>query len=66
MKAFKNIFCVLIFCMIFEEMQQLFRMKNKTRHERRKLYAPKFQEMQNLFMQTVFLLASNGFQAKLT
>ena len=52
--------------MIFEEMQQLFRMKNKTRHERRKLYAPKFQEMQNLFMQTVFLLASNGFQAKLT
>ena len=51
MKGFKNIFCALIFCTAFEEIQQLFRMKNKTRSERRKLHAPKFQEMQKLFLE---------------
>ena len=35
MKGFKNIFCALIFCTAFEEIQQLFRMNNKTRSERR-------------------------------
>lgn len=35
MKGFKNIFCALIFCTTFEEIRQLFRMKNKTRAERR-------------------------------
>jgi hypothetical protein len=33
------------------EIQQLFRMKNKTRSERRQLLAPKFQEMNKLFME---------------
>ena len=51
MKSFKNIFCALVFCTAFEEIQQLFRMKNKTRSERRQLLAPKFQEMQKLFME---------------
>ena len=51
MKGLKNIFCALIFCTVFEEIQQLFRMKNKTRTERRQLLAPKFQEMKKLFME---------------
>ena len=51
MKSFKNIFCALVFCTAFEEIQQLFRMKNKTRSERRQLLAPKFQEMNKLFME---------------
>jgi hypothetical protein len=50
MKGFKNIFCALIFCTAFEEIRQLFRMKNKTRSERRQLLAPKFQKMKTLFM----------------
>jgi transposase-like protein len=51
MKGFKNIFCALIFCTAFEEIRQLFRMKNKTRSERRKMLAPRFQEMKKLFME---------------
>jgi hypothetical protein len=50
MKGFKSIFCALIFCTAFEEIRQLFRMKNKTRSERQQLLAPKFQEMNKLFM----------------
>ncbi len=45
MKGFKNIFCALIFCTAFEEIRQLFRMKNKTRSERRGMFLPKFQAM---------------------
>ena len=37
--------------MAFEEVQQLFRMKNKTRSECRQMLAPRFQEMQKLFME---------------
>ncbi len=51
MKGFKNIFCALIFCTAFEEIRQLFRMKNKTRSERRGMFSPKFQEM-NLLLTT--------------
>jgi len=37
MKGFKSFFCALIFCTVFEEMRQFFRMHNKTRGERRKI-----------------------------
>ena len=45
MKGFKNIFNALVFCTAFEEIRQLFRMKNKTRSERRRTLASKFQEL---------------------
>ena len=44
MKGFKNIFCALTFCTAFEEIRQFFRMKNKTRAEKRGLFAPKLKE----------------------
>ena len=40
-------FFPLIFCMAFEEVQQLFRMKNKTRSECGQMLTLRFQEMQN-------------------
>ena len=45
MKGFKNIFNALVFCTAFEEIRQFFRMKNKTRSERRRILASKFQEL---------------------
>lgn len=45
MKGFKNIFCLSIFCPAFEEIRQLFRMKNKTRSKSRGIFLSKFQEM---------------------
>lgn len=48
MKGFKNIFCALRFCTVFDEVRQLFKMKDKTRAERRSLFLPKFQEFNNL------------------
>jgi hypothetical protein len=48
MKGFKNIFCALKFCMIYEEIRKLFRMKNKSRSERRGLIASKIQSFNNL------------------
>ncbi len=51
MKGFKNIFSALIFCTAFEEVRQLFRMKNKTRSERREIIMPKIHELKSLFMQ---------------
>ena len=50
MKGFKNIFCALKFCTVYEEVRQFFRMKNKTRAERRCLLAPRIQGFQNLLM----------------
>lgn len=44
MKGFNNIFCTLIFCTVFEEIRQLFRMKNKTRAERRREIPLKIQQ----------------------
>ena len=35
MKGFKNIFCALKFCTIYEEIREFFRMRNKSRGERR-------------------------------
>ena len=49
MKGFKNIFCALIFCTAFEEIQQSFRMKNKTRAERRSMITTKISGFNDLF-----------------
>jgi len=45
MKGFKNIFNAQIFCTAFEEIRQFFRMRNKTRSKKRRLFAPRFKEM---------------------
>jgi putative transposase len=50
MKGFKNIFCALIFCTVFEEIRQFFRMKGKTRAERRRVIPFKICEFDNLMM----------------
>jgi putative transposase len=50
MKGFKNIFSALIFCTAFEEIRQLFRMKNKTRAERRGIFVFKIQQFNALFI----------------
>ena len=48
MKSFKNIFNAQIFCTAYEEIRQFFRMKNKTRGDKRRLFASKFQEFNKL------------------
>lgn len=50
MKGFKNIFCALRFCTVFDEVRPLFKMKDKTRAERRSLFAHKFQEFSDIAM----------------
>ena len=50
MKGFKNPFSTLIFCTVFEEIKQFFRMKNKSRAQCRKLIMPRFQELHNLLL----------------
>ncbi|OGT06051.1 MAG: hypothetical protein A2X78_04550 [Gammaproteobacteria bacterium GWE2_37_16] len=50
MKGFKSFFCALIFCTAFEEIRQSFRMKNKTRAERRRLIASKISNFNELFV----------------
>jgi transposase-like protein len=52
MKGFKNIFCALKFCTAFEEIRQFFRMKNKTRAERRGMIAPKITGFNELLTTT--------------
>lgn len=49
MKGFKNFFSALIFCTAFEEIRQLFKMKNKTRAQQRRLISSKFQDFNQLF-----------------
>jgi hypothetical protein len=34
---------------VFEEIRQFFRMKNKTRYEKRGLFTPEFQELNAIF-----------------
>jgi putative transposase len=53
MKGFKNIFCALTFCTAFEEIRQLFRMKNKTRAERRSIISSNFSSFNELFVAAV-------------
>ena len=48
MKGFKNIFNAAVFCTAFEEIRQFFRMKNKTRAEKRGLFASRFQAFNQL------------------
>lgn len=48
MKGFKNPFCALCFCTVFEEIKQFFRMKNKTRAEKRRLFASRFRAFHQL------------------
>ena len=48
MKGFKDIFCALNFCTVFEEVRQYFRMKNKTRAERRRLISSKVYNFRKL------------------
>jgi len=52
MKGFKNPFSALTLCTVFEEIRQHFKMKNKTRAERRSLLSSKFQEF-NQIVQTI-------------
>lgn len=48
MKGFKNIFLCTIVCTVFEEVQQFFRMKNKTRSERRTILVSKINDYQKI------------------
>jgi len=48
MKGFKDSWCAMIFCTAFEEIRQFFRMKGKSRSERRKLLTPKIQKFNQL------------------
>jgi putative transposase len=50
MKGFCGILSALIFCTVFEEIRQHFRMENKTRAERRKIIPSKFQNFKQIFL----------------
>lgn len=52
MKGFKDIFCALRFCTVFEEIRQFFRMKNKTRAEKHRLFASRFRAFHQLAVDT--------------
>ncbi|PHQ81899.1 MAG: hypothetical protein COB66_01125 [Coxiella sp. (in: Bacteria)] len=48
MKGFQDSGCAMIFCTVFEEIKQFFRMKNKTQSQRRHDFAPRFQEFETM------------------
>ena len=50
MKGFKNIFCDIKFCTIYEEICEFFRMRNKSRVERRSLLASKINHFNYLMI----------------
>lgn len=50
MKGFKALFCAVIFCTVFEEIRQFFRMKDKTRGERRSLFAHRISDFNELWV----------------
>jgi len=50
MKEFKDIFCTLRFCTVYEEIRQFFRAKNKTRSEKRRIFASRFSAFEALAM----------------
>jgi hypothetical protein len=50
MKGFKDFFCALNFCTVFEEIQQFFRVNQYSLSERRGRIASKFQEFKNIIM----------------
>ena len=47
-RIFKTVGVPLIFCTVFEEIKQFFRMKNKTQSQRRHGFAPRFQEFEKM------------------
>ena len=49
MKGFKNPFSALVFCTAFEEIRQQFRMKDKSRGQKRKIISSKIQAFNSLF-----------------
>ena len=51
MKGFKSLFHTLRFCTVFEEIQQFFRMKSKTRAEKKNLLVPQIQKFNDLIYQ---------------
>jgi len=50
MKGFCEIFSAIIFCTVFEEIRQLFRMENQTRAQRRKMIPSKCQKLNEIFV----------------
>jgi len=50
MKGFKDFFCTLIFCHVFEEIRQFFRVNQHPLSERRGIIASKFQEFKNIMI----------------
>ena len=48
MKGFKDSFCALRFCTVYEEIRQFFRMKNKTRSEKRRIFSSRFKAFNEL------------------
>ena len=55
-EGFKNIFSALIFCTAFEEIRQLFRMKNKTRAEHRGIFSLRIQQFNELFLAAYYMV----------
>jgi putative transposase len=52
MKGFKSFFSALIFCTAFEEIRQFFRMKNKSRFEKRRMIPSKISNFNQLMAAT--------------
>jgi len=50
MKGFKDFFCALIFCHVFEEIRQFFRVNQHPRSECRGMIASKLQEFKNIMI----------------
>ncbi len=48
MKGFQDSWCAMIFCTVFEEIKQFFRMRNKTQSQQRHGFAPRFQEFETM------------------
>ena len=48
MKGFKSPFSAIIFCTVFEEIRQFFRRANKTRAERRTMFATRNNDFNKL------------------
>ena len=53
MKGFKDRWCAMVFCHVFEEIQQFFRMIKKSTAQRRALFLSRFQDFGNVVTQTV-------------
>lgn len=65
MKGFKNVFCALIFCTAFEELRQLFRMKNKTPTERRRNIPSTIQKLSEVWRVAPVIMGPDAWVAPL-